>query len=62
MVTLAKVLPLNEFELHLRAILGLPIPDLTLQRAGASAVVLASEEGVPVISGLAEALSEKIQM
>ena len=59
MVTLAKVLPLNEFELHLRSVLGLPIPDLTLQRAGASAVVLASEEGVPVISGLTEALSEK---
>jgi len=59
MVTLAKVLPLNEFELHLRAVLGLPIPDLALQRAGASAVVLASEEGVPVISGLTEALSEK---
>ncbi|HET6992190.1 MAG TPA: formate-dependent phosphoribosylglycinamide formyltransferase [Bacteroidia bacterium] len=59
MVTLAKTLPLNEFELHLRAVLGLPIPDLTLQRAGASAVVLASQEGVPVISGLNEALSEK---
>lgn len=59
MVTLANVLPLNEFELHLRAVLGLPIPDLTLQRAGASAVVLASQEGVPVISGLTEALTEK---
>ena len=58
MVTLANTLPLNEFELHLRAILGLPIPDISLQRAGASAVILASQEGVPKISGLNEALNE----
>lgn len=58
MVTLANTLPLNEFELHLRAVLGLPIPDLTLQRAGASAVVLASQEGIPNISGLENALNE----
>lgn len=58
MVTLANTLPLNEFELHLRAILGLPIPDLSLQRAGASAVILASQEGVPDITGLNEALNE----
>jgi phosphoribosylglycinamide formyltransferase 2 len=58
MVTLANTLPLNEFELHLRAILGLPIPDLTLQHAGASAVILASQEGVPKISGLENALNE----
>lgn len=58
MVTLANTLPLNEFELHLRAVLGLPIPDLTLQQAGASAVVLASQEGVPTISGLEDALNE----
>lgn len=60
MVTLANTLPLNEFELHLRAVLGLPIPDVTLQKAGASAVVLASTEGVPNISGLNEALSEPL--
>ena len=59
MVTLANTIPLNEFELHLRAILGLPIPDLTLLRAGASAVVLASKEGIPKISGLENALNEK---
>ncbi len=59
MVTLANTLPLNEFELHLRAILGLPIPDLSLINAGASAVILASHEGVPVISGLENALNEK---
>lgn len=60
MVTLANTLPLNEFELHLRAILGLPIPDLSLQRAGASAVILASQEGVPNITGLNEALNEPL--
>lgn len=60
MVTLANTLPLNEFELHLRAVLGLPIPDVSLQRAGASAVVLASSEGVPKISGLENALNEPL--
>ncbi|MDQ3112096.1 MAG: formate-dependent phosphoribosylglycinamide formyltransferase [Bacteroidota bacterium] len=59
MVTLANTLPLNEFELHLRAVLGLPIPDISLQKAGASAVVLASKDGDPEISGLAEAMNEK---
>lgn len=60
MVTLANTLPLNEFELHLRAVLGLPIPDITLQKAGASAVILASTEGVPNITGLEAALSEPL--
>lgn len=60
MVTLANTLPLNEFELHLRAVLGLPIPDMSLQRAAASAVVLATQEGVPNITGLAEALNEPL--
>ncbi len=58
MVTLANTLTLNEFELHLRAILGLPIPDISLQKAGASAVVLAEKEGIPEISGLEDALNE----
>ena len=31
---------LNEFELHLRAVLGLPIPAVTFERLGATAVVL----------------------
>lgn len=57
MVTLANTLPLNEFELHLRAVLGLPIPDITLQRAGASAVILADREATPVINGIADVLS-----
>ncbi len=45
MVTLAGTQNLNEFELHARAILGLPIPEITLERIGASAVVLAEENG-----------------
>jgi phosphoribosylglycinamide formyltransferase 2 len=57
MVTLANTLPLNEFELHLRAVLGLPIPEITLERAGASAVILADREAAPVIKGIADVLS-----
>lgn len=45
MVTLANTQNLNEFELHARAILGLPISQIELIRNGASAVVLASENG-----------------
>jgi len=43
MVTLANTQNYNEFELHLRAILGLPISEITLERMGASAVILAQE-------------------
>ncbi len=42
MVTLAGTQNLNEFELHLRAVLGLPIPCVKLLRMGASAVILSS--------------------
>jgi phosphoribosylglycinamide formyltransferase 2 len=45
MVTLAGTQNLSEFELHARAILGLPIPEITLEKTGASAVVLASQNG-----------------
>lgn len=45
MVTLAGTQNLSEFELHARAITGLPIPEITLERTGASAVVLATSEG-----------------
>ena len=44
MVTLAHTLNLNEFELHFRSVMGLPIPGIHLEHAGASAVVLAKEE------------------
>lgn len=49
---------LSEFDLHTRAILGLPIPQIdTIE--GASAVVLASKEGSsPKFTGVAEAMSE----
>jgi phosphoribosylglycinamide formyltransferase 2 len=58
MVTLANPLLLNEFELHLRAILGLPVPDLHLLRPAASAVILAHGYGDnPQYQGLAEAMS-----
>jgi phosphoribosylglycinamide formyltransferase 2 len=43
MVTLISQFP-NEFELHLRAILGLPIPAIDLAGPSASAVILASQE------------------
>ncbi|BAU05446.1 formate-dependent phosphoribosylglycinamide formyltransferase [Fischerella sp. NIES-3754] len=51
---------LNEFELHLRAILGLPIPYIEQLGASASAVILASEKlDAIAYTGVAEALSEK---
>lgn len=57
MVTLIGSQNFSEFELHARAILGLPIPQITLERVAASAVVLADSESEkqPVISGLEEA-------
>lgn len=59
MVTLAGTQNFSEFELHARAILGLPIPSIQLERAGASAVVLADKSGEQFeISGVAEALQE----
>ena len=49
---------LNEFELHLRAILGLPIPQIELLGASASAVILADKKSDAVaFTGVAEALS-----
>ncbi|WP_262674588.1 formate-dependent phosphoribosylglycinamide formyltransferase [Paenimyroides tangerinum] len=53
MVTLANTQNFNEFELHLRAILSLPIEEITLERNGASAVILASENSEkPTFSGI----------
>ena len=53
MVTLANTQNFNEFELHLRAILSLPIAEITLEKAGASAVILASENSnQPTFSGI----------
>jgi phosphoribosylglycinamide formyltransferase 2 len=51
---------LNEFELHLRAILGLPILYIQQLGASASAVILASEKSDSIaFAGVADALSEK---
>lgn len=58
MVTLAGTQNFSEFELHLRAVLGLPILEITLERAGASAVVLAhTTNAQPLYLGLQEACS-----
>ena len=57
MVTLAGTQNLNEFELHARAILGLPIPEIVQLRAGASAVILAQANGEnPYFTGVEEVL------
>jgi phosphoribosylglycinamide formyltransferase 2 len=57
MVTLISQFP-NEFELHLRAILGLPIPSIELIGPSASAVILATEESESFsYDGMAEALA-----
>ncbi len=49
---------LSEFELHLRAVLGLPIPKLTLRGPSASAVILASRDikQEPAYTGIERAL------
>lgn len=53
MVTLAGTQNFNEFELHLRAVLSLPIAEITLEKAGASAVILATENSNnPTYSGI----------
>jgi len=44
MVTLAGTQNLSEFELHCRAVLGLPIPEITQERQGVSAVILSPVE------------------
>ena len=57
MVTLTSQ-NLSEFDLHARAILGLPIPTIDVVE-GASAVVLADRDGLnPRYNGVAEAMSE----
>ena len=57
MVTLAGTQNFTEFELHARAILGIPVLDISLERNGASAVVLANKEdnNFPTFTGLNEA-------
>ncbi len=60
MVTLAGTQNFSEFELHARAILGLPIPEITLEKNGASAVVLATQDGIkPSYTGIETVLNNK---
>ena len=61
MVTLAGTQNFSEFELHARAILGIPITSIPLIQNGASAVVLAKDNNTnyPIISGLKEAAKFK---
>lgn len=64
MVTLAGTQNFSEFELHARAVLGLPVTSIDHVRPGASAVVLAPQSlaphagKAPVLHGLAEAAAE----
>lgn len=57
MVTLGNTQNLSEFELHARAILGIPVKEVTLEKNGASAVILASKENndLPNFIGLDKA-------
>ncbi len=59
MVTLAGTQNLSEFELHCRAVLGLPIPEITQERQGASAVILSGiETASPDYVGLEDVCAE----
>ena len=50
---------LNEFELHLRAVLGIPIPEIVCHEASASRVILASQKTSNIaFTGLEDALSQ----
>jgi phosphoribosylglycinamide formyltransferase 2 len=57
MVTLGGTQTFTEFELHARAILGIPIPQIEWIRNGASAVVLATENSTetPIFTGIQKA-------
>ena len=59
MVTLGHTTNLSEFELHFRAVMGLPIAGIHLEHAGASAVILSPQESTePLPYNLVEALKE----
>ena len=59
MVTLGHTTNLSEFELHFRAVMGLPIAGIHLEHAGASAVVLSPvESDTPLDYNLDEALKQ----
>ncbi|WP_277043588.1 formate-dependent phosphoribosylglycinamide formyltransferase [Prevotella multiformis] len=59
MVTLAHTTNFNEFELHFRAVMALPIPAVHLEHAGCSAVILSPvESGKPLSYHLTDACGE----
>lgn len=59
MVTLGHTTNLSEFELHFRAVMGLPIAGIHLEHAGASAVVLSPKDTEePLEYNLVDALKE----
>ena len=61
MVTLGNTQNFSEFELHARAVLGIPVEEITLDKNGASAVVLANSESAnqPLFSGIHKAAAYK---
>ena len=60
MVTLGHTTNLSEFELHFRAVMGLPIAGIELEHAGVSAVVLSpSETTDPLPYNFIDALKEE---
>ena len=59
MVTLGHTTNLSEFELHFRAVMGLPIAGIHLEHCGCSAVILSpSETNDPLPYNLVDALKE----
>tara|TARA_B100001287_G_scaffold129768_1_gene109335 strand:- start:2793 stop:3953 length:1161 start_codon:yes stop_codon:yes gene_type:complete len=61
MVTLAGTQNFSEFDLHARAILGIPVLNIPLLKNGASAVILADNESSewPIYKGLEQAVKYK---
>lgn len=61
MVTLAGTQNLTEFELHFRAVMGLPIPEIKQIQAGVSAVILSSvaKDTCPEYKGIDEVVRDK---
>lgn len=57
MVTLGNTQNFSEFELHARAVLGIPVEEITLEKNGASAVILADKQSnhTPSYSGIKKA-------
>jgi phosphoribosylglycinamide formyltransferase 2 len=60
MVTLAGSQTFSEFELHARAVLGLPIAEIKVERIAASAVILHTEDSEikPKFVGVEDAIAE----